>query len=47
MTSSKLNETAIESLIGRKIFSAGDNWIKLDNGCIIYLDDSEIDVLNS
>jgi hypothetical protein len=47
MTSAKLNEAAIESLVGRTIFSVGDNWIKLDNGCIIYLEDSEIEVLNS
>ncbi len=47
MTSAKLNEAAIESLLGRTIFSVGENWIKLDNGLIIYLDDSEIDVLNS
>ena len=47
MTSLKLNERSIESLVGRTVTSAGDNWIKLNNGLIIYLEDSEIEFLNS
>ena len=42
----KLSETAIESIVGKKIIEAENNWIKLDNGCIIYLDDQEIEMLN-
>jgi hypothetical protein len=41
-----LSENAIESIIGKKIIDAKSNWIKLDDGCIIYLDDEEIEMLN-
>jgi len=47
MTTAKLTAEAIEMLVGRTIYSAGENWIKLDNGLVIYLDESEIDNLNS
>lgn len=47
MTSLKLNERAIESLVGCTVSSASENWIKLNSGLIIYLDDSEIEFLNS
>jgi hypothetical protein len=47
MTTQKLTAEAIDMLVGRTIYSAGDNWIKLDNGLVIYLDESEIDNLNS
>ena len=33
-------------LVGRTIVSTGDNWIKLDNGIVIYLDDNEVESLN-
>jgi hypothetical protein len=46
MTTAKLTAEAIEMLVGRTIYSAGDNWIKLDNGHVIYLDESEIENLN-
>jgi hypothetical protein len=46
MTTAKLRAEAIEMLVGRTIYSAGDNWIKLDNGLVIYLEDSEIENLN-
>jgi hypothetical protein len=46
MTTAKLTAEAIEMLVGRTIYSAGDNWIKLDNGLVIYLEDSEIENLN-
>jgi hypothetical protein len=46
MTTAKLSEYAIEMLVGRTIHSASDNWIKLDNGLVIYLDDSEIEHIN-
>ena len=46
MTIAKLNETAINMLVGRTIHSASDNWIKLDNGLVIYLEDSEVNYLN-
>jgi hypothetical protein len=46
MTTQKLTADTIDRLIGRTIHSAGDNWIQLDNGIRIYLDDSEIEHLN-
>ena len=46
MTTAKLNEATIEMLVGRTIYSASDNWIKLDNGLVIYLDDNEVEHLN-
>lgn len=46
MTTSKLSETAIESLVGKTIIEANENWIKLSDGCIIYLDDAEVEMLN-
>jgi hypothetical protein len=46
MTTAKLTAEAIEMLVGRTIYSAGDNWIKLDNGLVIYLEDSEVEHLN-
>jgi len=47
MTTQKFNEAASEMLIGLTIESTGDNWIKLNNGLIIYLADDEIEHLNS
>jgi hypothetical protein len=46
MTTAKLSEETKEMLVGLTIHSVGDNWIKLDNGIVIYLDDSEIESLN-
>jgi hypothetical protein len=46
MTTAKLSAESIEMLVGRTIYSAGDNWIKLDNGLVIYLEDSEIEHIN-
>lgn len=46
MTTAKLTAEAINSLIGRTIHDARDNWIQLDNGTRIYLDDSEVESLN-
>jgi hypothetical protein len=46
MTTAKLSAESIDMLIGRTIYSAGDNWIKLDNGLVIYLEDSEIEHIN-
>ena len=47
MTAEKLTQEAVEQLIGRAIVQAQENWIKLDDGCIIYLEDSEIKMLNT
>ena len=47
MTTQKLSADTINSLIGRTIHSAGNNWIQLDNGLKIYLEDSEVEHLNS
>jgi hypothetical protein len=46
MTTAKLSEATKEMLVGLTIHSVGDNWIKLDNGIVIYLDDNEIESLN-
>jgi hypothetical protein len=46
MNVTKLSEEAKNSLIGREIISVGDNYLVLDNGCRIYLDESEIESLN-
>ena len=46
MTTIKLSEETRQNLIGKKIIEVGDNWIKLDNGCVIYLEESEIEMLN-
>jgi hypothetical protein len=47
MTTAKLTAETIDMLVGRTIYSAGDNWIKLDNGLVIYIADDEIEHLNS
>jgi hypothetical protein len=47
MTTAKLSAEAINSLIGRTIHDASNNWIQLDNGLRIYLADDEIEHLNS
>lgn len=46
MITTKLSDTAIENLVGKSIIEANENWIKLSDGCIIYLDDAEIEMLN-
>jgi hypothetical protein len=46
MTTQKLSEETKEMLVGLTIHSVGDNWIKLNNGIVIYLDDKEVDSLN-
>ena len=47
MTTQKLSKDTIKMLVGRTIHSAGENWIQLDNGIHFYLEDSEIEALNS
>jgi hypothetical protein len=46
MNTIKLTEEAKESLVGKKIIDAGDNYIVLEDGCRIYLEESEIEMLN-
>jgi hypothetical protein len=46
MTTIKLTEEAKKSLIGKIITEVGDNYIVLDSGCTIYLDESEVEMLN-
>ena len=46
MKKNKLSEVVFKNLIGKKIFNVGDNWIQLDNGLKIYLDNLEIELLN-
>ena len=47
MDTIRLSKETKRGLIGKKIIDCGDNYIKLDNGCCIYLDESEIDNLGS
>jgi hypothetical protein len=47
MTNQKLDQATIDILIGKIIIDAKDNWIKLDNGTTIYIEDSEIEMLNN
>lgn len=47
MITQKFSADTINSLIGRTIHSAANNWIQLDNGTRIYLDDSEVESLNT
>ncbi len=46
MNTIKLTEEAKESLVGKRIIHAGDNYIVLEDGCRIYLEESEIENLN-
>ena len=46
MNTTSLKQSTIEALIGKKIIDAENNWIKLDNGLKVYLEDSEIEMLN-
>jgi hypothetical protein len=46
MKIAKLTAEASQMLIGKKIISTGDDYITLDNGCRIYLDEDEIINLN-
>jgi len=47
MTKTTITQEAAEWLVGKKVFEVGPNYIKLDNGLCIYLDEQEIDHLNS
>jgi len=40
------NEATAKALIGKTIIDVQSNYIKLDNGLCIYLEDSEIEILN-
>ena len=44
-TTSFTNDTK-EYLIGMKIVEVGDNYIVLDNGIRIYIEESEIEMVN-
>ena len=47
MTTTTITQETAEFLIGKKIIEVGTNYIKLDSGLRIYLDESEIEDLNS
>ena len=47
MKNIRLSKETKKSLIGKEIVGCGDDYITLDNGCRIYLDESEIDNLGS
>lgn len=43
----KLSNKTKQSLIGKTIIDCGDDYITLDDGCRIYLDDDEVNHLGS
>lgn len=43
----KLSKETKKGLIGKRIIDCGDDYITLDDGCRIYLDESEIEHLGS
>ena len=45
MRTIRLNEDAKDTLLGKKVIAVGDDYIQLDNGTRIYLDEYEIDML--
>lgn len=47
MKTIKLSNEGKESLIGKRIIDAGDDYIKLDNGLCVYLSEDEIDNIGS
>jgi hypothetical protein len=47
MKAIKLSDDAKLNLNGKRIIAVGDDYITLDDGCRIYLDESEIDMLGS
>jgi len=47
MKSIKLSMDAKEALVGKTIIFCGDDFIKLDNGCMIYIGEDEIHMLGS
>jgi hypothetical protein len=47
MKTSRISEDAKKSLVNKRIISVGDDYIQLDNGSRIYLDESEIEMLGS
>lgn len=47
MTTENFTKETSESLVGKTIIRAESNYIQLDNGLQIYLDDDEVEHLNS
>lgn len=47
MTSATFSQEAIDSLIGKAIIDIGSNYVVLDNGIRIYIEESEIEMLNN
>jgi hypothetical protein len=47
MKNIRLSKETKKYLVGKEIIDCGDDYITLDNGCRIYLDESEIDNLGS
>jgi hypothetical protein len=43
----KISLETKDYLVGKKIVDVGDHYIVLDNGLRIYLDDAEIEHINS
>lgn len=47
MENTFFSEEVKKQLTGKKIHDVGDNYIVLDNGCRLYISESEIELLNS
>lgn len=47
MTTQQLTKETAEWLVGKTIIRVESNFIQLDNGLQIYLDDEEVEYLNS
>ena len=46
MNTTTFNEQTKDYLIGLRIIEVGDNYIVLDNGLRIYIEESEIEMTN-
>lgn len=47
MTTQQFTKETAESLVGKTIIRVEYNFIELDNGLCIYVDDAEVEHLNS
>jgi hypothetical protein len=47
MNTIRLSKETKKSLLGRKVTLVGDDYIELEGGCKVYLDESEIEMLGS
>ena len=45
-TTKKISDETKNGIVGKTIVKVGDNWIQLDNGLRIYLDEDEVNHIN-